>query len=519
MSVSVLSPMRALGGVSGILQVVSLLGLVLLLLKVAQLYLRRQWLLKALHQFPCPPSHWFYGHKKEYQEESELPLLLKRVEKYPSACVRWLWGTRAFVLVYDPDYMKMVLGRSDPKPYRTYKYLTPWIGKGLLLLEGQTWFQHRRMLTPAFHYDILKPYVGLMADSVQVMLDNWEELVSQDSHLEIFEHVSLMTLDTIMKCAFSHQGSIRNDRNSQSYIQAIRDLSYMSFSRVRNAFYQNDFIYRLTREGRRNHRACQLTHQHTDAVIKERKARLQKEGELEKVRSRRHLDFLDILLFARMENGSSLSDEDLRAEVDTFMFEGHDTTASGISWILYALASHPKHQQRCREEIQSLLGDDTPITWDHLDQMPYTTMCIKEALRLYPPVPAIGRELSKPITFPDGRSLPAGILVSLSFYGLHHNPNVWLNPEVFDPSRFAPGSTRHSHAFLPFSGGSRNCIGKQFAMNELKVAVALTLLRFELSPDPFRVPVPTPVMVLRSKNGIHLQLRKLSDPDGDKDKL
>ncbi|XP_070642695.1 cytochrome P450 4A25-like isoform X1 [Bos indicus] len=528
MSVSALSPSRALGGVSGLLQVVSLLGLVLLLIKAAQLYLRRQWLLKALHHFPSPPSHWFCGHKWEYQEEGELPHLLKRVEKYPRACVRWMWGTRALLLVYDPDYMKMVLGRSDPKAHVTYRCLKPWIGTGLLLLEGQTWFQHRRMLTPAFHYDILKPYVGIMADSVRVMLDKWEELVSQDSHLEIFGHVSLMTLDTIMKCAFSQQGSVQTDRsappsppassasspfrNSQSYIQAIRDVSHLIVSRLRNAFHQNDLIYRLTPEGHWNHRACQLAHQHTDAVIKERKARLQKEGELEKVRSRRHLDFLDILLFARMENGSSLSDEDLRAEVDTFMFEGHDTTASGISWILYALASHPEHQQRCREEIQSLLADGASITWDHLDQMPYTTMCIKEAMRLYPPVPVISRELSKPITFPDGRSLPAGILVSLSIYGLHHNPKVWPNPEVFDPTRFAPGSTRHSHAFLPFSGGSRNCIGKQFAMNELKVAVALTLLRFELSPDSSRVPVPMPVIVLRSKNGIHLQLRKLSDP-------
>ncbi|XP_029071225.1 cytochrome P450 4A24-like, partial [Monodon monoceros] len=169
-----------------------------------------------------------------------------------------------------------------------------------------------------------------------------------------------------------------------------------------------------------------------------RKAHLQKEGELEKVRSKRHLDFLDILLFARMENGSSLSDRELRAEVDTFMFEGHDTTASDISWTLYALASHPEHQQRCREEIQSLLGDGTSITWDHLDKMPYTTMCIKEALRLYPPVPFIGRDMSKPITFPDGRSLPAGIPLSLSFYGLHHSPKVWPKPGVFDPSRFAP---------------------------------------------------------------------------------
>ncbi|XP_040087175.1 cytochrome P450 4A24-like [Oryx dammah] len=411
MSVSELSPTRALGGVSGLLQVVSLLGLVLLMLKVAQLYLRRQWLLKALHQFPSPPSHWFYGHKKEFQEESELPLLLERVEKYPRACVRWLWGTSALVSVYDPDYMKMVLGRSDPKPHRSSKYLNSWIGTGLLLLEGQKWFQHRRMLTPAFHYDILKPYVGIMANSVRVMLDKWEELVSQDSHLEIFGHVSLMTLDTIMKCAFSHQGSVQTDRCSD-----------------------------------------------------------------------------------QGEEGSPA--EGGRAG------EGEEQEALGL----------PGHPPLCQSEY------GLPCR-DHLDQMPYTTMCIKEALRLYPPIPVIARELSKPITFPDGRSLPAGIFVSLSFYGLHHNPNVWPNPEVFDPSRFAAGSTRHTHAFLPFSGGSRNCIGKQFAMNELKVAVALTLLRFELSPDPTRSPVPTPVVVLRSANGIHLQLRKLSDPGGDKDKL
>eukprot|EP00069_Balaena_mysticetus_P013499 bmy_22057T0 len=159
----------------------------------------------------------------------------------------------------------------------------------------------------------------------------------------------------------------------------------------------------------------------TDAVIELRKAHLQKEGELEKVRSKRHLDFLDILLFARMENGSSLSDVDLRAEVDTFMFEGHDTTASGISRTLYALASHPEHQQR-----------------DQLDQMPNTTTCIKWALRLYPPVPVIGRDLSKPITFPDGRSLPAGIPLSLSFYGLHHNSKVWPNPEFQEETELRP---------------------------------------------------------------------------------
>ncbi|XP_035295598.1 cytochrome P450 4A10 isoform X2 [Cricetulus griseus] len=420
MSVSALSPSRFVGSISGFLQVVSVLGLLLLLLKVVQFYLHRQWLLKAFQQFPSPPFHWFLGHK-QFQGDQEIEQMMKCVENFPSAFPRWFWGSKAYFTVYDPDYMKVILGRS---------------GYGLLLLNGQPWFQHRRMLTPAFHYDILKPYVKTMADSVRLMLDKWEQLAGQDSSIEIFQHISLMTLDTVMKCAFSHKGSVQVDGNYKTYIQAIGNLNNLFYSRVRNIFHQNDTIYSLSSNGRMANQACQLAHDHTDGVIKLRKDQLQDEEELEKVKKKRRLDFLDILLFARMENGDSLSDKDIRAEVDTFMFEGHDTTASGVSWIFYALATHPEHQQRCREEVQSLLGDGSSITWDHLDQMPYTTMCIKEALRLYPPVPAIVRELITPVTFPDGRSLPKGVSVTLSIYALHHNPKVWPNPEVC--IRFSP---------------------------------------------------------------------------------
>ncbi|NP_001424386.1 cytochrome P450 4A22 isoform 3 [Homo sapiens] len=421
MSVSVLSPSRRLGGVSGILQVTSLLILLLLLIKAAQLYLHRQWLLKALQQFPCPPSHWLFGHIQEFQHDQELQRIQERVKTFPSACPYWIWGGKVRVQLYDPDYMKVILGRSDPKSHGSYKFLAPRIGYGLLLLNGQTWFQHRRMLTPAFHNDILKPYVGLMADSVRVMLDKWEELLGQDSPLEVFQHVSLMTLDTIMKSAFSHQGSIQVDRPSDP-----------------------------TEEG------------------------------------------------STTEGGGAGEDQ----EEEALGFSGH-----------------PPLGQRAPGLPRPCWCSGWNCFRNHLDQMPYTTMCIKEALRLYPPVPGIGRELSTPVTFPDGRSLPKGIMVLLSIYGLHHNPKVWPNLEVFDPSRFAPGSAQHSHAFLPFSGGSRNCIGKQFAMNQLKVARALTLLRFELLPDPTRIPIPMARLVLKSKNGIHLRLRRLPNPCEDKDQL
>uniref|UniRef100_A0A8D0NQB3 Uncharacterized protein n=1 Tax=Sus scrofa TaxID=9823 RepID=A0A8D0NQB3_PIG len=403
-------PIRALGSVPGLLHVASLFRLLLLLLKAAQLYLRRQWLLKALQQFPSPPSHWLYGHSREVGKRGPGSGRAGRAGLSEHGHGQQVQGTSC-LLAGGPISSRVVLCRP-PDPFSTHNIPICHPGCGLLLLNGQTWFQRRRMLTPAFHYDILKPYVGLMAKSVQVMLDKWEQLVAQDPRLEIVGPVSLMTLDTIMKCAFSHQGSAQTDGDSQSYIQAIWDLKNLFSTRSKSAFLQNDIIYRLSPEGRKNHRAARIAHQHTDRVIQLRKAQLQKQGEMENVRKKRHLDFLDILLLAQMEKGNSLSDTDLRAEVDTFMFEGHDTTASGISWILYALASHPEHQQRCREEIQGLLGDGTSITWDHLDQMPYTTMCIKEALRLYPPVPGVSRELSKPITFPDGRSLPAGMSIT-----------------------------------------------------------------------------------------------------------
>ncbi|CAH6790683.1 Cyp4a30b [Phodopus roborovskii] len=492
--------------ISGFVQVISLLGLLLLLYKAVQYYLHRQWLLKCLREFPSTPSHWLFGN---HIKDQDLQQILLWVEKFPSACSRWFWGNKAHAVIYDPDYMKVILGRSDPKPTRTYSFFTPWIGYGLLILEGKKWFQHRKILTPAFHYDILKPYVGIIADSVHVMLDKWEQLIGQDCPLEIHQHISLMTLEIIMKSAFSYQGSVQLDEEAKSYIKAVEVLTQRIYSRVRNAFHQSNIFYNLSSNGRSFYHACQIAHEHTDRMISMRKAQLKNEGELEKVRKKRLLDFLDILLFAQTEDGKSLSDEDLHAEVDTFMFEGHDTTASGISWIFYALATNPEHQQKCREEVQNVLGDGTSVSWNHLSQMPYTTMCIKEALRLYPPVPAIGRELSTPVTFPDGRSLPKGFLITLSFYGLHHNPRLWPNPEVFDPSRFAPDAAKHSYAFLPFSGGRRNCIGKQFAMNELKVAVALTLLRFELLPDPTRVPVLMTRTVLKSKNGIYLHLKKL----------
>ncbi|XP_045369652.2 cytochrome P450 4B1 isoform X2 [Camelus bactrianus] len=529
-------------------------GLILVLgfLKLIRLLLRRQMLARAIDSFPGPPTHWLFGHALEIQQTGSLDKVVSWTHQFPYAHQLWVGPFLGFLNIYEPDYAKAVYGRGDPKAPDVYDFFLQWIGKGLLVLHGPKWYQHRKLLTPGFHYDVLKPYVALFAESTHIMLDGshtrdeggrtgcgsspnapspaapppilpsisglqdkWEEKALKNKSFDIFSDVGHMALDSLMKCTFG-KGNVGLSHSDNSYYLAVSDLTLLMQQRIDSFQYHNDFIYWLTPHGRRFLRACQVAHDHTDQVIRERKAALQDEKEWKKIQNRRHLDFLDILLGARDEDGIKLSDADLRAEVDTFMFEGHDTTTSGISWILYCMAQYPEHQHRCREEIREILGDRDSIQWDDLGKMTYLTMFMKETFRLYPPVPQVYRQLSKPVSFVDGRSLPAGSLISLHIYALHRNSTVWPDPEVFDPLRFSPENIagRHPFAFIPFSAGPRNCIGQQFAMNEMKVVTALCLLRFEFALDPSKVPIKLPQLVLRSKNGIHLHLKPLRPGSG-----
>ncbi|XP_053326239.1 cytochrome P450 4B1-like isoform X3 [Spea bombifrons] len=506
-------PVQSIISVDGyrLLHLGAVFCLSVVLLKGIQLYQRRKTLLAALQSFPGPPSHWLFGQANEFRQDGQdLDRMLSWGLQFPYANPVWFGPFIVYLNITHPEYARTLLSRTDPKDNVIYDHFIPWIGKGLLVLAGQKWFQHRRLLTPGFHYDVLKPYVRLMSDCTKVMLGKWDRLVSDQKPVELFHHVSLMTLDTIMKCAFSYQSNCQTDSDND-YIKSVYELSYLIERRLRIFPYHNDLIYYFSSHGQRFRKALKVAHEHTERVIKQRKESLKQDNELDKISKKRHLDFLDILFFAKDENGQGLSDEDLRAEVDTFMFEGHDTTASGISWILYCLAKYPEHQEKCREEIMEVLGDRDFVEWEDLGKMPYTTLCIKESLRLFPPVPEVARELDKPITFCDGRSLPKGAVVVLNFYALGRNPSIWQDPEVFDPTRFSSENTsgRHPFAFLPFSAGPRNCIGQNFAMNEMKVAVSLILKRFKLLPDPENEPLKVRQVVLRSLNGIHVYLKKV----------
>ncbi|XP_022619945.1 cytochrome P450 4B1 [Seriola dumerili] len=478
--------------------------------KLTVLIAKRKATFRSIEAFPGPPGHWLFGHVLQFKQDGkDFEKIVNWGQEYPYAFPLWFGPFVCFLNIHHPDYVKTILTSTEPKDDLAYRFIESWIGDGLLVSKGQKWFRHRRLLTPGFHYDVLKAYVKLMSDSAKTMLDKWESYATTNESFELFEHVSLMTLDSILKCAFSYSSNCQTESGTNTYIKAVYELSDLINLRFRTFPYHNDLIFYLSPHGFRYRKVCRVAHSHTEEVIRKRKEALKQEKELDNIPAKRNLDFLDILLFARDEKQQGLSDEDLRAEVDTFMFEGHDTTASGISFILYCLSCHPEHQKICRDEIiEALHGKDT-MEWEDLNKIPYTTMCIKESLRLYPPVPGMSRKLTKPMTFFDGRTVPEGCHVGTTVFGIHRNAAVWENPDVFDPLRFLPEnvSKRSPHAFVPFSAGPRNCIGQNFAMNEMKVVIALTLKRYHLIEDPAWKPKIIPRLVLRSLNGIHIKIK------------
>uniref|UniRef100_A0A2K6S196 Cytochrome P450 family 4 subfamily F member 3 n=1 Tax=Saimiri boliviensis boliviensis TaxID=39432 RepID=A0A2K6S196_SAIBB len=475
---------------------------------------------RRLQCFPQPPKrNWFLGHLGLIRSSEEGLVYTQSLAcTFGDACCWWVGPWHAIVRIFHPTCIKPVLfapAAIAPKDKVFYSFLKPWLGDGLLLSSGDKWSRHRRMLTPAFHFNILKPYMKIFNESVNIMHGKWQRLASEGSaRLDMFEHISLMTLDSLQKCVFSFDSHCQE--KPSEYIAAILELSALVVKRHQHLLLHSDFLYYLTPDGRRFLRACRLVHDFTDAVIQERRRTLPSQGVddfLQAKAKAKTLDFIDVLLLSKDEDGKELSDEDIRAEADTFMFEGHDTTASGLSWVLYHLAKHPEYQERCRQEVQELLKDREPkeIEWDDLAKLPFLTMCVKESLRLHPPVPAVSRCCTQDIALPDGRVIPKGVICLISVLGTHHNPTVWPDPEVYDPFRFDPENSKERSplAFIPFSAGPRNCIGQAFAMAEMKVVLALTLLRFRVLLDHTE-PRRKPELVLRAEGGLWLRVEPLS---------
>jgi len=179
---------------------------------------------------------------------------------------------------------------------------------------------------------------------------------------------------------------------------------------------------------------------------------------------------------------NTLTFSDIQEEVDTFMFEGHDTTTYAASWTCHLLGSHPQVQQKVQDELDSVFnGSERHLTNEDLGKLKYLECVIKEGLRLFPPVSFHGRTMSEDVTV-SGQLITKGTTVYVFPYMIHRDVKYFPDPEKFDPDRFLAENSfnRHPYAFVPFAAGRRNCVGQRFAMMELKVILASVFRFFEI---------------------------------------
>ncbi|XP_059153439.1 ultra-long-chain fatty acid omega-hydroxylase-like [Physella acuta] len=457
----------------------------------------------ADYRYTTGTLHAFPGNNEE-----GMAFNFVKAQKNCYCHVEWIGPVTPVIVAYHPESIRPILKSSAAKSRGSilstpYDMGLRWLGEGLLISNGGKWARSRRLLTPAFHFDILKQYVDIYNTCADIMLNKMQKLSKKKEPFDIYSLINLDALDVILRCAFSYQSNCQLDESVNSYSAAIGELQALWADRAIKPRYHIEFLYSFTEHGRKFYKLCDVAHAVAEEIIAKRKKEL--ESSSVQVSNRKVKDFLDTLLTARDEDGNGMTALEIRNEVDTFLFEGHDTTASGMTWTLYELAKHPEHQERIYDEVKDVLDGREHLDWNDLPKLEFTTMCIKEGLRLHSAVPFIERTTVEECEI-NGHVLPPGTRVAIQLWILHHNPHIWEDPHVYNPERFHPDNQANMDPFqfLPFSAGSRNCIGQNFAMNEMKTTIARIISKFKLSVDQKNEVRRVPIVTMKPENKVLL---------------
>ncbi|XP_064601494.1 cytochrome P450 4V2-like isoform X2 [Liolophura sinensis] len=380
------------------------------------------------------------------------------------------------------------------------------------------------MITPTFHFKILHDFLNVFNEQAEIMSRKLNGHVNRGS-FNIFSTITLCALDIICETAMGR--NINAQANSDSeYVQAVYSIGEIIQNRQKNPLQWPDAVFSVIGAGKEHARCLSILHGFTNKVIQEKMAELKdKHNEHKTLKDltdnlttdsdnvsvgtkKKRLAFLDMLL-CEGEDGTHLSKEDVREEVDTFMFEGHDTTAAAANWAVHLLGSHPGVQQKAQEEVDKIFGDsERPASMEDLKEMKYLECVIKEALRLYPSVPFFGRTLTEDVTI-GGYEVPKGTTAVIITYALHRDEKYFPDPERFDPDRFSAENVigRHPFAYIPFSAGMRNCVGQKFALMEEKVILSTILRKFSIKSTQKEADLkPVGELILRPGNGVFVEL-------------
>lgn len=355
------------------------------------------------------------------------------------------------------------------------------VGNGLVTSEGDFWRRQRRLAQPAFHRQRISSYGDIMVQYAQRAMIAWKPGEPRD----LARDMTRLTLEIVVKTLFNSDVS-----NDADHIGRILSSLVKPFASQATLKWILD--NRLPTPGHRRYfNAVSEIDRIVFRMIAERRASGYDEG-----------DLLSMLLQAQDDDGSQMSDAQLRDEVMTLFLAGHETTALALSWSWYLLAAHPEAERKFHAELDRVLSGRAPNVSD-LPNLKYTEMIAKEAMRLYPPAYAVGREAIEETEI-GGYRVPKGTQLFAFQWVTHRDQRYFNNPDNFEPERWLGETSERlpKYAYFPFGGGPRQCIGNYFAMMEIVLLLATIGQRFRFSLVPGRAYEVWPSMSLRPKNGI-----------------
>ncbi|KAJ1530819.1 hypothetical protein ONE63_005666 [Megalurothrips usitatus] len=500
----------------------AMLGVLLLYQLILLLFKRRKFV-RAVDSLPGPKPHLLFGNVPDLMvPPNKMFEAWDQRHRTNSTLFRTWIGPYAEINLKEPEQVETILSSSKHiTKSNAYRFLHPWLGTGLLTSTGNKWHTHRKMITPTFHFKILEAFHDVFVEKCEILARKLAKVADGKTEFDMYPFITHCTLDIICETAMGVKLNAQDSTDKRSdYVSAIYEISELTLKRAHRPWLFPNITFYMTDLGKRYKRCLSILHGFTNKVpqvIRERKevresqqSQTQASTTEDDLGRKKRTAFLDLLLDAR-EAGAQLSDEDLREEVDTFMFEGHDTTTAGLCWAVFLLGTHPHVQDAAADELDHIFqGSDRPPTVRDLQEMKYLERIIKETLRLFPSVPFIGRKLYQDVDL-GGYKVPAGSLINIPIYHIHRNPKQWPSPHAFDPDNFLPHrvAERHPYSYVPFSAGPRNCIGQKFALMEEKTVLSYILRNYKIHAVERMEDLTLMIdLILRPESGIKVRLER-----------
>ncbi|GGG34058.1 cytochrome P450 [Bizionia arctica] len=359
--------------------------------------------------------------------------------------------------------------------------LAKYLGKGLLTSEGDYWRTQRKLIQPAFHKKNLDKLLATVKETIV------EEIlkIQTETHINVLPVFGDLAFKVVVKSLFSNAAT----NNEIKVLQEVTEENQLMLVKELRQPYLKWYFKSF-------------------GIIKKHLSRSQESRDIllniinrRKHSKEQHNDLLDMLINAKYDDGSVMNNEQLIDEILVLFVAGHETTANSLSFTLQFLAHHPEWQQKIRKQYQDVIADSHSDLMLVIMQSQYAKQVIEESLRLYPPAYFMDRVNIEDDTFKDFH-FKKGSSFLFSIFEIHRHKKLWKNPEEFNPDRFSPEKAKaYSSHYFPFGAGPRKCIGNNFAMFEMVLAVSEMVTKFNIHPVNETIDIQ-PLITLRPKNAI-----------------